>query len=182
MKLQKLSVIEEAFGQIYGKPCWNVKQGFGSFLTFEFGNPHLEIREPDPNPHTVSPKLRWLHSRRRVTIHGDWYLWIYCCRWKLWEGKKLICHSESTRRIIEKALRNLDGQALQTVRVNPKNSLSEFGFDLGGRLETKRFNRKSEQWLLYEPNGKVLTLRADTKYLHDFAEKRDEASDWQVLK
>jgi hypothetical protein len=29
-------LIDEIFQPVYGKPCWQVKQGIGSFLTFEF--------------------------------------------------------------------------------------------------------------------------------------------------
>lgn len=30
---------------IIGKPCWNVKKGYGSFITFEFGEPKLNCYE-----------------------------------------------------------------------------------------------------------------------------------------
>jgi hypothetical protein len=36
---------EKVFKGILGKPCWDVKPGHGSFLTMEFGKPHLEVRE-----------------------------------------------------------------------------------------------------------------------------------------
>jgi hypothetical protein len=38
--------IERVVRRLYGKPCWGVKPGFGSFLTLEFGKPNLEVREP----------------------------------------------------------------------------------------------------------------------------------------
>ena len=43
-------------------------------------------------------------------------------------------------------------------------TITTFEFDLGATLETKPYNRKSEQWLFFEPSGTVLTLRADQKY------------------
>ncbi len=39
-------VLAEAFAPVIGRPCWNVKQGFSNFLTLEFGNPSLVVREP----------------------------------------------------------------------------------------------------------------------------------------
>ena len=32
-----MSIIENLFQPLYGKDCWQVEQGYGSFLTFEFG-------------------------------------------------------------------------------------------------------------------------------------------------
>ena len=38
-----LALFERVLQRIYGKPCWNVKPGHGSFLTFEFGLTPLEV-------------------------------------------------------------------------------------------------------------------------------------------
>lgn len=176
-----MAIVEKVWTPVYGKPCWNVKQGYGSFLTLEFGNPHLEIREPQTTIGQVSARVRRLYERRLVIVHGDWHLWIYCCQWKLWNKTKLRCNSESSSRSIRNALRDLNGQALTYVSVNPKNGASEFGFDLGGRLETSRFDRQSEQWMLYEPSGRVLSIRADGKYLHKLSNVSDRKSDWRKL-
>jgi hypothetical protein len=43
---------------ILGKPCWNVKRGHGSFLTLEFGQPHLVVWEP-----LRVPSGHWLSMR-----------------------------------------------------------------------------------------------------------------------
>jgi len=34
------SIFQKLFGEVYGLPCWNVKPGYGSSLTLEFGQPH----------------------------------------------------------------------------------------------------------------------------------------------
>jgi hypothetical protein len=39
-------IFHKVFCEIYGKPCWNVKPGYGSFFTLEFGKPHLDVHEP----------------------------------------------------------------------------------------------------------------------------------------
>ena len=39
-------VFERVFRKLYGKPCWGVTNWYGSGIHFEFGKPHLEIREP----------------------------------------------------------------------------------------------------------------------------------------
>ena len=150
--------IEPAFDKLLGLPCWNVKRGYGSFLTMEFGSQHLEIRAPVET--NTSPRVkRWL-SRRQVTVRGDWHLWIYCCDWRLFVQGKLIGDSTNARRI-DRAAQELNGQKFQEIRIGARGARTMFAFDLGAVLETKPFDRQSEQWHLYEPDGHVLTWRAD---------------------
>lgn len=157
----------DSFRPLYGKPCWNARLGYGSSVTLEFGEPHLEIREPRrPNP-SRSPAVQRLLARRRVFIHGEWHLWVYCCNWVVTPIGQRVGESTSARRM-EEAMRELDGQALVQVDADLRRSRWYFEFDLGGRLETRPYGAASkyyegdnEQWLLYEPSGYVLTVRAD---------------------
>lgn len=152
--------IEDLFRPLFGLPAWQVKQGFGSFLTFEFGNPHLEIREPR-NVLNASPRVREKFSRRRVTIRGDWHLWIYICSWTISLNGQELAHHESTDDQIAEACFELDGQALTEVTV-PEPGKTRFVFDLGGVLETRPYDDDlMEQWLLYLPDGDVFTYRSD---------------------
>jgi hypothetical protein len=36
-------LLQKIFKKLYGKPSWNVHRGYGSFVTFEFGKPKLEV-------------------------------------------------------------------------------------------------------------------------------------------
>lgn len=38
--------VGSVFAPLIGLPAWNVQKGQGSFLTFDFGAPHLSITEP----------------------------------------------------------------------------------------------------------------------------------------
>jgi frataxin-like iron-binding protein CyaY len=58
---------------------------------------------------------------------------------------------------------------------------SYFEFDLGGRLETKPYDRTSEQWLLYEPNGNVLTVRADKRYSYGPGDRQPSRESWLAV-
>jgi hypothetical protein len=53
-----------------------------------------------------------------------------------------------------------------------------FEFDLGGTLETKPYDRTSEQWLLYEPNGNVLAVRADRQYSYGLGNRHPDKIRW----
>jgi hypothetical protein len=176
-------VIAETFGKMYGLPCWNVKPGLFPGLTMEFGQPHLEVnREPQPPKADWSRRLRKHMARRVVVIHGDWHLWVLSCNWSISiQGKEV--GDSSTRRRIQKGARALDGQALVAVEVRPRGCRTFFRFDLGGVLQTWPHDRKSEQWHLFTPLGRlssaegrhfgaVLTLRADKMY--QFAQGAEE--------
>jgi len=157
-------IFEKVFRKIYGLPAWRVAPGWGSFLTFEFGEPHLDIREPTTAKGNVSEKVRKLLAARRVMIKGDWHLWINCCDWKVWSKKKLIGKSTQAS-TYQKAADFLDGQKLVQFALLPLRCHCVFQFDLGGRLETHPYDQKSEQWLFFDKQSHtVLTLRADGNY------------------
>lgn len=159
--------VQQVLKRLYGKPCWNAKQGYSSFLTFEFGKPRLFIREPRRVDHVKSPRVRKALSRRQVWVHGEWHLWIYGCHWTIFqEGARLATSSSSSSRI-ERAARELQGQALVNVSIAPKNGDSRFEFDTGGVLETRAYSRSSVQWLLYDPTKRVLQIRGNGKYGYD---------------
>ena len=52
-------------------PAWSVTKGQGSFLTFEFGQPVLHIREPlAGSPGTETPYSVSMPITRRVVMSG----------------------------------------------------------------------------------------------------------------
>jgi hypothetical protein len=178
-----LAKINDVFKPLIGKPCWQVKQGYGSFLTFEFSEPRLHIQEPREASKQASEKLRKRWARRRIYVHGDWHLWVYICDWRILLHGKELANSSSTRKVIEKALLEIDGQALSSVTI-AKSYVCLFEFDLGGRLEIipnyDDYEKDSDLWLLYEPSGYVYTLRADGKFNHAPGDGSEEKA-WKVL-
>src|SRR5215213_6024148 len=87
--------LRRAFAPLIGLAAWSVRIGHGSFLTLEFGTPHLSVREPIVAKPGASEKVRKALARRRVRPVGEWHLWIYCWHWRVWsEGAEIAC-SES---------------------------------------------------------------------------------------
>jgi hypothetical protein len=174
------SVIAETYAKMYDLPCWGVKPGLFPSLTLEFGQPHLKVnREPQPPKPGWSRRLREHMARRTVVVHGDWHLWIYLCHWSVSiDGKQV--GDTLTRRRVQRGAWALDGQALVAVEVQRRGCRTVLRFDLGGRLETRPSDRKSEQWLLYTPSGKVLTLRADKQFQFTQGDG-SERERWQPL-
>jgi hypothetical protein len=121
-----------------------------------------------------------------VTVSGDWHLWVYCCDWLVSVGGKRI--GGSSLRQIGWAVHILNGQALIRVDADLRRSRWLFDFDLGARLETRPWDRSSphydethEQWMLFEPSGYVLSVRADGCYSHHPGDTLPDEEVWIPL-
>jgi hypothetical protein len=141
-----------------------------------FGEPHLEICEPRVPAKDALPEVRKLFARRNVTVRGDWHLWIYCCNWTVLDAGRSIGESENNDSFAD-ATQLLDGQAFKSVSIE-KSGNTRFTFDLDGTLETSPYDDFSEQWMLYQPDGNVLALRADGKYSHSKSDADQETEVW----
>jgi hypothetical protein len=139
-----------------GLPAWGVRQGYGSFLTFEFGQPKLEVTER----HAPEKGLR-----RSAHVRGQWHLWIYCCHWRALQDGTQLAWSEDADETIGRAAASLDAQKLTGVGVSPGEGRSTFTFDLGGTLETWPYgdNPAEEQWTILT-DAEAFTYRADGHY------------------
>jgi hypothetical protein len=152
------SFIEEIFAKLYGIPCWNVQQGHGSFVTFEFGTPSLRIGKVIER----NPDRPGSYPRRLVHACGEWHLWIYCCGWQIAQDGNVLAANESTRECIAGACHALNGQVLSAFTCKVARGTIRFSFDLGGKLNTGPYDDELlEQWMLYCPDGYVLTYRSD---------------------
>lgn len=154
-----VDTIDDAFGPVLKLPCWGVKGGYGSFLTIEFGEPSLRIREPRLPSEDTSSTVRRMLSKRLVTVRGQWHLWIYCCDWQVLSGGAIVGDS-SSKESVDEASAVLDGQRLIEVCRGRGPATWQFSFDLGATLRTRPYDGNSEQWFLYEPSGLVLHATA----------------------
>ena len=141
---------------IRDRPCWNVQQGVGSFITLEFGQPILKIGKI---------YKRKGKPKRQVYVHGEWHLWIYCCNWEYFQDSELIAHNESSKREMKQATNDLNGQSLSQIAFDGQSTI--FEFDLGGRLEiypsNEYGNENIEQWYLFLQREHVITFHANGK-------------------
>ncbi len=64
-------------------------------------------------------------------------------------------------RRIDNGIRELDGQKLTSMRVNPHTGATRFTFDLGCQPECRRYevDQTSDLWVLYEPREMVTVVR-----------------------
>jgi hypothetical protein len=169
-------LLQQIFKKLYGKPSWNVQGGWGSFITFDFGNPKLEVLKK-----VFKPSKGRKYPQRYAHIHGEWHLWIYCCDWVIRQDGRKVGDSTSKEKI-NRGCSVLGGQYLTKVVVNPKNWQTDFYFDLGGHLQTKPYKKEdepSEIWKLRCPDGRWFRLRADGKFSHQSGNTTPDKEVWQ---
>jgi hypothetical protein len=132
-----------------------------------FGKPSIRVREPF-NTNSKSKAVQRMAARRSVTVRGEWWLWIYCCYWRLTSDSLELATGSSSSRRIDRATAQLEGQELISVEVEPDTSATRFLFDLGCVLHCRRFERDtdSELWTLYKPSGYVLSVHGNGTFSH----------------
>ena len=154
-----------------GLNAWGVKQGHGSFLTFEFGQPKSEIGGYRSG------------SRKSAHVRGQWHLWIYCCDWKVRQDGMQLASSEHDEKAIGRATAALNGRKLMCVSVLPESGRSSFTFDLGGSLETWPYgdDATQEQWMIYN-ELEVFTFNAMGDYSCGPPTKPSDLQSWKPLR
>jgi hypothetical protein len=132
-----------------------------------FGKPSLDIREPYSSAST-SETVRRHASRRLVTVRGEWWLWIYYCKWRVTSGDLELATSSSSLRRIERATAQFEGQKLVSVAVEPATGATRFAFDLGCVLHCRRWkgDYDAKLWMLYKPSGYVLSVYGNGTFSH----------------
>ena len=173
--------VTRAFKPMLGLPAWGGMKGQGSMMSFEFGAPRLTIREPYRSE-CPSVEVRKSAARRHVRPRGEWFLFVCSCEWRVLSGEEQVASSASEASAIEQAVRDLDGQKLIAVEVNPVDGTSQFRFDLGGALSTwPAGGETDEQWCLHMRHGQAFGYRGDGHYCHGPANQPPECERWTAL-
>jgi hypothetical protein len=170
-------LLKQIFADLRKHPGWHVCRGYGSFVTFNFGEPRLKdygIRH--------RPKGRLPARFREVAVRGDWYLWIYCCAWAIWQDGKHTANSGSSNDEIDCACAFLEGQKIRGITIYPNTGETLFCFDLGGALLTWPMdNEIIEQWSLRCPDKKILQFRSDGTFAYSNVHSPPSEKDFEPI-
>jgi hypothetical protein len=153
-----MPTLEEIFSPVIGKCAWQIRRGYGSFITMEFGNPHLEVR----HPRLVDglPRVQKLFQRRIVTVVGDWHLWLQHCNWAIRTSSSSISSEETDNPlVVDECLEELNGQILLSVEPSAITMAScTMRFDLGGSVEIYPMldEPDEDQWSLHQKDANVI--------------------------
>lgn len=160
-------IIRRTFEQLRGQPCWGLQYDRQVNLSMNFGKPSLRMREPY-RTNSRSTAIQQGAAHRQVRVRGQWWLWIYCCYWRLSSNGKELARGASSLKRIERGMSHLDGQNLTSVEVSPTTGATRFAFDLGCLLECRRLEQESDEelWLLYKPSGYVLSVYGNGTLSH----------------
>jgi|GraSoi2013_115cm_1033766.scaffolds.fasta_scaffold22514_2 hypothetical protein len=158
LKGQAMKQIKDLFAPLVGQLVWQVRRGVGSFLTLEFGTPHLSIKEPIAASPDSPPRVRRNLKRRGVYVTGDWHLWVQYGDWTLSTSDGILNSEDPPGSPLDECLRDLDGQRLVSVDRGNMEGSCAFKFDLGGILEIWPSTEiPDDQWGLYNWNGGIIT-------------------------
>lgn len=153
---------KEFLAPFIGQLIWQVRRGHGSFLTLEFGMPHLSVREPIPPNPDRSEKVRRILQRRHVTVTGDWHFWVQYGDWRISTPNGALTSDHRPGSPFDECLLDLDGQKLTSIEPGNREGSCTFNFDLGGVLEIwPSAEIPDDQWSLYGWNGDIVTCRND---------------------
>lgn len=128
-----MQTVEDVFIPLIGQLVWSVHKGYESFLTMEFDEPRLYVREPIVASPGSSQKIQLSLARRRVTIVGQWHFWIQCSEWKIVTRNYAVTSREIESESIDACLNELDGQSLLTATSGSSLNSCILGFDLARR-------------------------------------------------
>ncbi|MCB1593066.1 MAG: hypothetical protein KDI90_11515 [Alphaproteobacteria bacterium] len=153
--LQKLS----------GLCCWDLQNLEHSWISFNFGAPRLEIREPKDAEflaNVKSERSKQRFSLRQVRVRGDFWIWIDCCYWEILFRGENIANSRSDRPVIRKALNVVDGQIIKRIEIFPDLVQTKMFFDLGGEIHMRNEGESDDQplWHIFnDTEGFIYSLR-----------------------
>jgi hypothetical protein len=146
-----LREIENKASLLLGQKAWGAELGVGSFVTIEFGS-RRPATEASERP------------------HGEWHLWVYCCAWRLETEDEVVAASEDPRQKLQAAVQRLNNRVLQAVKVERPALETTFTFDDELTLRLfPIFSKDFEHWMLYDPNGFVLTVGPGTEWSYEAA-------------
>ena len=128
----------EQFQPLFGLKPWRARLGYGSFLTFEFGNLVKEMGHQ----------------------HGEWHLWVYQCDWSLLSEGRRAVDSDARRTLIDRWVRLLEKEPLTNVKqVQP----GEWAFSFGVRHRLlcrppANNGTNDPYWYLFMPDHRVMEV------------------------
>lgn len=172
MNTNVLEKPEDAFLPIVGKFAWGVRRGHGTFLTMEFGAPHLIVREPIIASPSTSPRVKRNLAKRRVTIAGHWHFWIQYSCWEIHTANYSVTNKDEDVSLVDEALSELDGQILLSAAPGEAPNSCVLNFDLEGSIcMSPSPEIDNDQWSIHEVGCEIISFDNNGKITIEAADK-----------
>jgi hypothetical protein len=151
----------DVLAHLVGQMAWSVNAGLGSFVTLEFGQPHLEILHEPLVSTSTSEKVHHAMGRRSVKLRGDWHLWIEHAAWRITTMSGVIDHDFGEWQDWQEQMADLSGQVLTGIEARGAAGLP-LSFDLGSTIELWPGDGiDGDLWSLHEWGGSIISCRPD---------------------
>lgn len=134
--------VMRAFAPLRGRYVWGVRTGAESLLSFEVGEPRLEVHE-----HLDGRG----EPRREVTACGRYRFALVDCRFELALDGETLATDEHGDGTVARAGQRLSGQALEGVSL--EGDVLRLSFDLGGSLRVWRHPQSEAGAVVWELVG-----------------------------
>ncbi len=124
---------------------YNLKLGYGSFLTMDFGR-QIQV-------------ITRTKRGEKLSTRGEWHIWIYMCSWRIDKNKTPLVGSNDSREKIELALQKANNKKLLKYEILNDSLDAIFHFE--NKVTLSLFNTNTEEgehWLLFTPDKNVLTI------------------------
>lgn len=129
-----------ALAPVIGQMVWQVRRGLSNSLTMEFGNPRLVIREALPPSQIKSEgEIGEPLAKRRVSVYGDWHLWIQHTDGAVVTRGQMRATSESEEEI-DRALRHVDGLVLMDIQYRQAEEMIVLMFEGDCEIQMTSFS------------------------------------------
>jgi hypothetical protein len=152
------------FQPLIGQLVWSVRKGHDTFLTMEFGEPHLDVVEPTETHADVPEETRRRLARRHVHLCGDWHFWLQHCHWLVTTHYCKAGSEDFSGEMLMAALQELDGQRLVSVEHGEIPSSTILKFDMGGQIviwPVGYAEPDDDQWSLHEFQGGIVSFNCE---------------------
>lgn len=131
-----------------------IKLGYGSFITIDFGkNRVLKYA----TKHGIKQRER-----------GEWRIWIYMCAWRIDKNQKPFLGSEDdfSREVFQEKLSEIKGKKLLSFDILNTAFDSQIKFESDFAINLFSFGTQKEQWILFRPEKKVLTVGPGDRWVY----------------
>jgi hypothetical protein len=142
------SDVNSLIRQYISLPCTQAKKGHGSFITLDFGE-LSEVSKRDGSKY----------------LKGHYHLWIYMCRWKLFNDSKYELNSEQISQDRESILSGFLGGSLELIeegndckiyiQVAERKLVLSMDEDAG---------LDADYFMLFMPNGSIISYSPASKF------------------
>jgi hypothetical protein len=146
-----IALIHEKIKPLVGQKPWEVKLGWGSFITFEFGE-----KLPDEGGH----------------IHGEWHLWVRHCAWRIETEDMVLAASQDNRDNLAVAVKVMKNASVLSIEVLAPalETIIQFEDSLYLRLFPMH-TEKFDSWQLFTPDRNVLTICPGSQWSYQSADE-----------